>query len=69
MVKFIDNIFVDGFIFFSIEDVDDFYDLFYSGWYNEFVKQLNGIGIKVYGMDWIGKFCSVIDVILLMFFM
>jgi acylglycerol lipase len=27
-----------------------------SGRYNDFAKELNANGFKVYGMDWIGKF-------------
>lgn len=29
-----------------------------SGRYNDFAKKLNANGYKVYGMDWIGKFCA-----------
>ncbi|KAJ0539077.1 putative triacylglycerol lipase [Helianthus annuus] len=28
----------------------------HSGRYDEFAKQLNTHGYKVYGMDWVGKF-------------
>jgi hypothetical protein len=34
---------------------DFFLIIVYSGRYNDFAKQLNANGYKVYGMDWIGK--------------